>query len=106
MALLSNSSNINISTFFLGDDTGLYLYPDKPRDYKPTRIIIDGKVTICFFEDGEKIVVRCGKDEPFIEEVGVAEAIVRKLYGTRNKFKKAVANAEHPAHREKKKKNK
>jgi len=75
-------------------------------NYKPKRIVIDGKITACFFEDGEKIVVRCGEGDTFSEEVGVAEAIARKLYGNRTRFKKAIANAEHPAHPEKKKKKK
>ncbi len=97
---LASGSSCNI-TF---DDKGVYFNPSPSKNYKPIRIVVDGKITACFFEDGEKIVVRCGGDDTFSEEFGVAEAIMRKLYGNRNRFKKAVANAEHPAHPEKKKK--
>jgi hypothetical protein len=56
----------------------------------PKQIIYNDPVTVCIFPDGEKIVVRCGKDEKFIKENGVMACIVKKLFGSRSKFLKAV----------------
>lgn len=60
----------------------------------PTRIIFNNRATICYFPDGDKVVVKCSPNEKFVEEVGVTEAIVRKLFkGNRSAFLKLVENA-------------
>ena len=57
---------------------------------KPERIIYNKNLTICFWKDGTKIIVKTSKDERFVKEFGVAIAIMKKLYGSRNQFLKAV----------------
>ena len=99
------SSTPNLVNSYGGEGyTNFYLNTTPLINYKPIRIVVDGKITACFFEDGEKIVIRCGENDFFSEEVGIAMGIMRKLYGNRNKFKKAIAIAEHPVRPEKKKK--
>jgi len=60
-------------------------------DNKPTRIIFNDPCTICFFDDGSKVISRCGKREKYEPEHGVMACIVKKLYGSRQAFIKAVA---------------
>lgn len=56
----------------------------------PKQIIYNDPVTVCIFPDGEKIVVKCGKDEKFVKENGVMARIVKKLFSSRSKFLKTV----------------
>jgi len=68
-----------------------YIQDEKSFDLlKPERIIYNKNLTICFWKDGTKIIVKTSKDERFVKEFGVAIAIMKKLYGSRNQFLKAV----------------
>ena len=61
--------------------------------YIPTKVIFNGTTTICHWNDGSKTIVKCADDEKFIPEVGVAEATMKKIYGTRMAFLRVVKNA-------------
>ncbi len=63
------------------------------KDFIPTEIIFNPPATICTFPDGSKVVVKCASDEEFVEEEGVMACIVKKLFSSRNAFKKLVASA-------------
>ena len=63
---------------------------EKVLDFKPERIIFNDRSTICFYKDGTKLVTTASEDEPFIKEFGVAENIVKKIYGTRLAFLRDV----------------
>ena len=56
----------------------------------PIRITYSPPATICYFPDGDKIVVKCASDEKYIKEVGVQACIMKKLFGSRQKFLKLV----------------
>ena len=56
----------------------------------PVRITYSPPATICYFSDGDKIVVKCASDEKYIKEVGVQACIMKKLFGSRQKFLKLV----------------
>jgi len=56
----------------------------------PVRITYSPPATICYFSDGDKIVVKCAADEKYIKEVGVQACIMKKLFGSRQKFLKLV----------------
>jgi len=56
----------------------------------PVRITYSPPATICYFSDGDKIVVKCATDEKYIKEVGVQACIMKKLFGSRQKFLKLV----------------
>jgi hypothetical protein len=60
------------------------------KDFIPTKIIYNCPATICYFPDGEKEVVKCASDEEYIKEVGVMACIMKKLFKSRNEFKKLV----------------
>jgi hypothetical protein len=57
----------------------------------PKQIIFNGVTTICIFPGGEKIISRPSNDDDFDPEFGVMACIMKRIYGSRNKFKKAVA---------------
>lgn len=57
---------------------------------EPVQIIYNGTTTICIFPDGEKEIARPSKDDNFDPEVGVAMCIVRRIFGSRSAFQKAV----------------
>jgi hypothetical protein len=56
----------------------------------PTKIIYNNKTTVCYFKDGSKEVVHCAEDEQFVKEVGVMSCIMKKLFSSRNDFKRLV----------------
>ena len=56
----------------------------------PVRITYSPPATICYFPDGDKIVVKCASDEKYIKEVGVQACIMKKLFGSRHHFLKLV----------------
>lgn len=62
--------------------------PDKK--FIPTRIVYNGPATIVFFPDGEKIVVKQSENDEYCRENAVAQAIVKKIFGSRSKFLKLV----------------
>lgn len=74
-------------------------------DLIPNRVIFNDRATVCYFPDGDKVVVKCANGEQFSEEVGVQAAIMRKLFnGNRSKFLKIVEGAYRQPKNEKKEK--
>jgi len=62
----------------------------KKSDLVPTKIIYNDKTTVCYFKDGSKEMVHCAEDEQFVKEVGVMSCIMKKLFDSRNDFKRLV----------------
>jgi len=74
---------------------GNYVYTNSKilsNKFKPTRIIYNDPVTICFFTDGSKIMVKCSKEEKYVPEYGVMACIIKKLFGSRSEFLRLVAS--------------
>jgi hypothetical protein len=69
--------------------------PPTKKDFMPDHVIFNDRSTVVIWKDGSKTIVRCADNEPFIEEVGFAECVVKKLYGSRANFLKIVENAYH-----------
>ena len=57
---------------------------------KPERIIYNERATICYWKDGTKTVVKATDDDHMTHEHGVAMAIVRKLFPSRQEFLRTV----------------
>lgn len=53
-------------------------------------IIFSNPCTIVFWKDGTKTVVRCGENEYFDPEKGIAMAVMRKVYGPRHAYMKVL----------------
>lgn len=69
------------------------------------KVIFNPPATVVIWKDGTKTVVKSGEEE-FSEEYGLAMAIVKKMFKSRNQFKKCVKDAvrvEPPKPKEKKK---
>ena len=62
------------------------------KDVEITKVIFNNPATIVFWSDGKKTVVKCGSDEAFDEEKGLAMAISKRVLGNKgnyyNEFKK------------------
>lgn len=50
------------------------------------KVIFSGPATIILWEDGTKTVVKCGEDEMFDPEKGMAMAIAKKALGNKGKY--------------------
>ncbi len=63
----------------------------KERDkYSIDKIIFNPPATVVLWKDGEKTIVKCGEDEVFDHEVGVAMCFMKKIFGSRSAFKRTV----------------
>lgn len=61
----------------------------RPRSFVPEKVIKNGPATVVVWNDGSKTVVK-RTDEDDDPEKGFAMALVKKLYGTRSRFKKML----------------
>lgn len=69
-----------------------------PREYKIDKVIFNGPATIVFWCDGSKTVVKCGSNDVFDKEKGIAMCFVKKIYGNKgcynNVFKPWIGEEE------------
>ena len=49
-------------------------------------VIFNDPATIVFWSDGTKTVVKCGKNDTFDKEKGLAMAIVKRITGNKGRF--------------------
>ena len=84
--LVKSLAEIEPVTFTVTNVKSLSVY----ENLIPVRITYSPPATICYFSDGDKIVVKCATDEKYIKEVGVQACIMKKLFGSRQKFLKLV----------------
>lgn len=58
------------------------------------KVIFNNPATIVYWEDGTKTVVKCGKDDTYSEEAGLALCFMKKALGNKgnynNTFKKYI----------------
>ena len=79
-----------------GDVKGYQSCTAKERKYETMKnnrysvviknVIFNPPATIVFWDDGDKTVVKCGKDEPFDPEKGLAMAIAKRVLGQRGSY--------------------
>lgn len=67
--------------------------PNEPGRLQLKKVIYSGPATIAFWDDGTKTVVKCGDNDIYDEEKGLAMATLKKLYGKKD-FYKFFKNAE------------
>lgn len=60
------------------------------KRYDIEKIIFNPPATVVIWKDGEKTIVKCGEDEVFDHEVGVAMCYMKKIFGSRSAFKRTV----------------
>jgi hypothetical protein len=90
----NNSTNsLNVWSYFYLDNPNpkvkskTYMH----KELIPSRIIVNNRTTICYFPDGDKVLVRCAEYEEFEIETAVSEAIAKKVFGgNRSAFLKVV----------------
>lgn len=60
------------------------------KKYDTDKIIFNPPATVVIWKDGTKTIVKCGEDEVFDHEVGVAMCFMKKIFGSRSAFKRTV----------------
>ena len=60
------------------------------KKYDVDKIIFNPPATVVIWKDGTKTIVKCGEDEVFDHEVGVAMCFMKKIFGSRSAFKRTV----------------
>lgn len=62
------------------------------------KVIFNNPATVVYWEDGTKTVVKCGKDDTYSEETGLALCFMKKALGNKgnynNTFKKYIKEKE------------
>lgn len=62
--------------------------------FKIEKVIFNNPATIVYWKDGTKTVVKCGKDDTYSEETGLALCFMKKALGNKgnynNTFKKYI----------------
>ena len=58
------------------------------------RIIVNGPALVVFWKNGDKTVVKC-HDEDFDIEKGIAMALAKRVWGSRNKMNKLIKIVEY-----------
>ena len=62
--------------------------------FRIKKVIFNNPATIVYWEDGTKTVVKCGKDDTYSEETGLALCFMKKALGNKgnynNTFKKYI----------------
>ncbi len=54
------------------------------------KVIFNPPATVVYFKDGSKVVVKTTEDDVFNPEVGLAMAIVKRIFGSRSNYKKFI----------------
>lgn len=63
---------------------------DSVGPFEIKKVIFSNPCTIVFWGDGTKTVVRCGENEYYDPEKGIAMALMRKVYGPRHAYMKVL----------------
>ena len=62
--------------------------------FRIKKVIFNNPATIVYWEDGTKTIVKCGKDDTYSEETGLALCFMKKALGNKgnynNTFKKYI----------------
>lgn len=80
------TSTNNCTNYTVG---GWFKLPTE-KEFIPVKVIYNCPATICYFPDGTKEVVKVAEDEEYVKEYGVMACIIKKIFKSRNQFKKLV----------------
>lgn len=58
--------------------------------FKIKKVIFNNPATIVYWEDGTKTVVKCGKDDTFDAEKGLALCFMKKALGNKGNFNNTI----------------
>jgi hypothetical protein len=98
-----NSASLNYSnTVSYNFNSKSPTIEDLKKLLKPVRVIFNDPVTVVYWSDDTKTLVRCSENEEFIPEFGLAMAFMRKLYPNRGEFLQFLEDASYQEKRVKK----
>lgn len=76
--------------YCIGDLKRFSFIPPTPPiyidDFKIKKVIFNNPATIVFWSDGTKTIVKCGANDNYDREKGIAMCICKKLYGNKGSF--------------------
>lgn len=78
------------SSDFDGDVLSTLRCPEPVNLFEIKKVIFSNPCTIVFWGDGTKTVVRCGENDEYDPEKGIAMALMRKVYGPRHHYLKTI----------------
>jgi hypothetical protein len=85
--MFETCQNCNTYDENLEPDEEWWQYP------QPEQVIVNGRTTICLWDDGAKTMVRLMDGEEFNLESAVAQCICKRFISSHTAFMKLVANA-------------
>ena len=94
--MITNESGGETYEFMQGMSIGILdcsstlVEPNNYDNLKPERVIYSERTTICIWKDGTKTVVKATEDDHMTKEHGVAMAIMRRLFSSRQEFLRVV----------------
>lgn len=71
---------------FLESENNKYMEENKMRKLAIKKVIYKNPATIVYWNGGEKTVVKCGENETFDPEKGLAMAIIKHLLGNEGNY--------------------
>ena len=77
---------IKPSTSWPGLYTGIW---SDVNDLRIKKVIFNEPATIVFWKDGTKTVVKCGPNDIFDPEKGIAMCFVKRIYGNKGRYNNA-----------------
>lgn len=87
-----------LAQYFRESELNKYLEENNMRKLAIKKVIYKNPATIVYWNNGEKTVVKCGENETFDPEKGLAMAIIKHLLGNEgnyyNEFKKFLPKAD------------
>ena len=77
----------HISSITLGDGGPVFCYNKvKPNWLAIKNVVFNDPATIVMWQDGTKTIVKCGEDEEFDWEKGLAMAVAKKAFGNQGNY--------------------
>lgn len=77
----------HISSITLGDGGPVFCYNKvKPNWLAIDKVVFNAPATIVFWKDGSKTIVKCGDNEVFDPEKGLAIAVTKKAFGNQGNY--------------------
>ena len=79
--------NLNLADTIMKQINKDFIYQKYVKPYfKIKKVIFNNPATIVYWEDGTKTVVKCGKDDTFDKEKGLALCFMKKALGNKGNY--------------------
>ena len=80
----------DLNTMTIERSRRIFAREDKKVDFNIKKVIFNNPATIVYWKDGTKTVVKCGKDDTFDAEKGLALCFMKKALGNKGNFNNTI----------------